>query len=109
VLKPGGKSLITFFLLNEESSALSKEGMGPIKFEHEMPGYRTTSVENPEAAIAYPEAFVRDLYRECGLELREPVRYGYWCGRPDGMSGQDVAIAVKGREQASSSKPKERI
>ena len=95
VLKPGGRSLITFFLLNEMSSALSEEGMGQIKFEHEMHGARTANVDNPEAAIAYPEAFVRDLYGECGLEIREPLRYGNWCGRPDGMSGQDVVIAVK--------------
>ena len=54
-------------------------------------------------------AFVRDLYGECGLELREPVRDGCWYGRPDGMSGQDVPIAVKGRGQESFSQPKERI
>ncbi len=95
VLKPGGRSLITFFLLNELSSAFSKEGKGQIKFEHEIQGARTANIENPEAAIAYPEAFVRDLYGECGLELREPLRYGTWCGRTDGMSGQDVVIAVK--------------
>ncbi len=99
VLKPGGRSLITFFLLNEESLALIKEGKGSLNFEHEMQDYRTTNVENPEAAIAYPEAFVRDLYGECGLELREPLRYGKWCGRTDGMSGQDVVIAVKPRAE----------
>jgi SAM-dependent methyltransferase len=97
VLKPGGRSLITFFLLNEESAALSEEGKASFNFEHEMPGYRTTHVDHPEAATAYPEAFVRDLYRECGLELREPLPYGRWCGRSTGMSGQDVVIAVKPR------------
>jgi SAM-dependent methyltransferase len=97
VLKPGGRSLITFFLLNEESSALIKEGKGVFNFEHEMQGARTANVENPEAAIAYPEALVRYLYGKCGLELREPLRYGKWCGRTDGMSGQDVVIAVKPR------------
>jgi SAM-dependent methyltransferase len=95
VLKPGGRSLITFFLLNEESLALIKGGKASFNFEHEMPGYRTTHVDHPEAAIAYPEAFVRDLYGECGLEIREPLRYGTWCGRTNGMSGQDVVIAVK--------------
>ncbi len=95
VLKSGGRSLITFFLLNEESSALSKEGKGFFKFEHEMQGARTANVENPEAEIAYPEAVVRDLYGKCGLELREPLRYGKWSGRTDGMSFQDVVIAVK--------------
>ncbi|WP_231997389.1 class I SAM-dependent methyltransferase [Mycobacterium sp. 1245111.1] len=97
VLKPGGRSLITFFLLNEESSALSEEGKGSITFEHEMHGARVADVENPEAAIAYPEAVVRALYEECGLEVREPLHYGTWCGRTNGMSGQDVVIAVKPR------------
>jgi hypothetical protein len=95
VLKPGGRSLITFFLLNEESSALSKEGKGSITFEHDMQGARTADVGNPEAAIAYSEAFVRDLHGECGLEIREPMHYGTWCGRANGLSGQDVVIAVK--------------
>ncbi len=95
VLKPGGRSLISFFLLNEESSALSNEGRGSITFEHEIQGVRMANVDDPEAAIAYPEAFVRNLYEECGLEVREPLHYGKWCGRADGMSGQDVVIAVK--------------
>ncbi|ORV03344.1 hypothetical protein AWB93_00010 [Mycobacterium bohemicum] len=95
VLKPGGRSLITFFLLNDESLALIKEGKGLFKFEYEMPGFRMTHIENPESAIAYPEGFVRYLYGQCGLELREPVRYGTWCGRTNGMSGQDVVIAAK--------------
>lgn len=97
VLKRGGRSLITFFLLNAESSALGKEGKGIIKFEHQLQGCRTANAERPEAAIAYPEAFVRDLYGRCGLEIREPLRYGYWCGRSrtESMSGQDVVIAIK--------------
>jgi SAM-dependent methyltransferase len=97
VLKPGGRCLITFFLLNEESSALINEGKGKHKYEHEMQGYRTTNANLPEAAIAYPEAFVRDLYRKCRLELREPLSYGSWCGRTDGLSFQDIVIAVKAR------------
>lgn len=103
VLKPGGRSLITFFLLNKESLALIKEGKASFNFEHEMPGYRMTDVENPEAAIAYPEDFVRYLYGECGLEFREPLRYGTWCGRTNGMSGQDVVIAVKPQREPSAS------
>lgn len=95
VLKPGGRSLITFFLLNEESLALIKEGKGSFNFEHEMQGYRTDNLAHPEAAIAYPEAFVRELYEERGYELREPLRYGTWSGRTDGLSFQDIVIAVK--------------
>jgi len=105
VLKPGGRSLITFFLLNEESLALITEGKASFNFEHEMAGYRMTHAEIPEAAIAYPEDFVRYLHAECGLELRDPLHYGTWCGRTNAMSGQDVVIADKaasGRRLAAS-------
>jgi ubiquinone/menaquinone biosynthesis C-methylase UbiE len=95
VLKPGGRCLITYFLLNEESSVLIKNGKGTYNFEHEMQGYRTINTEDPEAAIALPEAFVTDLYGKCGLELRAPLHYGSWSGRTDYMSFQDVVIAVK--------------
>jgi hypothetical protein len=72
ILRPGGRSLIAFFLLNEEWSALGTEATGSIKFEHEMQGAPTANVENPDAAIVHPEAFIRDRYGECGLEVREP-------------------------------------
>jgi SAM-dependent methyltransferase len=95
VLKPGGRCLITYFLLNEESSALIKNGKGTYNFEHEMQGYRTINAKQPEAAIAYPEPFVRDLYGKCGLKLREPLHYGLWSGRTHYLGFQDVVIAVK--------------
>jgi hypothetical protein len=62
VLKPGGRSLITFLLLNEESLALMRERKASFNFEHEMPDYRMIHFDNPEAAIAYPEDFVMYLY-----------------------------------------------
>ena len=105
VLKPAGRTLSTFFLLNEESSALIKEGRGFLNFEHEMRGYRIANVDNPEAAIAYPEDFVRYMYGKTGLELQEPLRYGTWPGRTDGMSGQDVVIAVKPRADSNVTNP----
>jgi SAM-dependent methyltransferase len=83
VLKPGGRTLITSILLNE-SSALSKQGKGWIKFEHETQGARTATVENPRAAIRYPEAFVRNLYRECGL------RFGNRCATVPGAVERTV-------------------
>lgn len=95
VLKPGGRCLSTFFLLNEESSALTKAKKGRFNFKYERQGYRTISVIRPEAAIAYTELFVRDLHEKCGLGLLEPLHYGSWCGRTEYMSFQDVVIAVK--------------
>jgi SAM-dependent methyltransferase len=93
VLKPGGRCLSTFFLINDESSALM--GNVPYNFKHEGPGYRTVNPRQPELAIAFPEAFVRDLHEKCGLKLQEPFHYGVWCGRTDYLSYQDILIAVK--------------
>jgi SAM-dependent methyltransferase len=95
VLKPGGRCFCTYFLLNEESLALTAAGKGTYQFEHERQGYRTIATKRAEAAIALPEAFVRDLYAECGLDVAKPVLYGEWCGRTDFSGFQDVVIAVK--------------
>jgi SAM-dependent methyltransferase len=95
VLKPGGRCLSTFFLLNEESSALIEAKKGPFNFKHEGQGYRTIFARWPETSIAYPEPFVQDLHENCGLQLREPSLYGSWCGRTDYSSFQDIVIAVK--------------
>lgn len=96
VLRPGGRCLVTFFLLNDESTALIEAAKGTYNFEHRGPGYRTINARRPEDAIAYPEAFVRGLYEKAGLRIDEPIRYGSWCGRADYLSFQDVVIAVRG-------------
>lgn len=95
VMKPGGRCLCTFFVLNEESLTLVEAGKGTLDFKHERPGYRTTNEKQPEDAIAFPEAFIRDLYDKCGLNLRDPLQYGSWCGRKEHLSFQDVLIADK--------------
>src|SRR5258705_9330230 len=86
MLKPGGRCLSTFFLLNEESSALIEAKKGTFNFKHERQGYRTISAIWPERGIAYPEPFVRDLYGKCSFQLREPPRYGSWVVPTDYMS-----------------------
>lgn len=95
VLKPGGRCLSTYFLLNDESSALIAVGKGTFQFEHEREGYRTISTKRSEDAIALPEAFVREVHGECGLEITKPLRYGEWCGRTPSVGFQDVVIALK--------------
>jgi ubiquinone/menaquinone biosynthesis C-methylase UbiE len=95
VMKPGGRCAITYFLLNDESSALIEAGGGTYQFKHEMDGYRTIATKRSESAIAIPETFIRDLYEEYGLKVREPLVYGSWCGRKDTEAFQDLVIAEK--------------
>ena len=92
VLRPGGTSLITYFLLNPESRVLMPAGKD---FKYEGQGFWTTHPERPEEATAYDEAFVRALYPRVGLEIVEPVRYGSWCARTEFKSYQDIVIATR--------------
>ena len=93
VTKPGGRCLITFFLLNDESTILIDNLKGTYNFEHRCEGYRTINRERPEEALAYPEPFIRSLYEKYGFKIREPILYGLWCGRVNHLSFQDIVIA----------------
>ncbi len=95
VLKPGGRCLCTYFLLNDESLAHIAEGKSAHNFQHEGPGYRTIHKKRPEEAIGLPETFVRDVYGKFGLAVHEPLHYGSWSGREPRLSFQDIVIATK--------------
>ena len=94
VLKVGGRCLITFFLLNEESLALIASGKAALRFPFERNGFRTNSADHPELAIAYPEDRIRGLFDKFGLTLRS-ISGGSWCGRDSFASFQEIAVAVK--------------
>lgn len=92
VLKPGGKCLVTWFLLDD----VSRQSQHPVmQFNHEVDEVsRTTVASNPEAAIAFDIDFVRGLYGKCRLQI-EAIEYGKW-GRPDSPYDlQDMVIAGK--------------
>ena len=95
VLKPQGKALITWFILNEESKRLIEQKRSSLDFYYRTPDFWSISQENPEQAIAFEEQYIRSLYTANGLRIEEPVRYGAWPGRKEHLSGQDVIIANK--------------
>lgn len=92
VLKPDGKSLMTWFLLDE----VSRQSQHPVmNFAYDVDDVsRTTVKSNPEAAIAFDIDFVRGLYAKYGLNI-EDIEHGKW-GRPDShFDLQDMVVAVK--------------
>jgi SAM-dependent methyltransferase len=95
VLKRGGRCLISFFLLTEESIKLLDEDKSMIVLPHAQTPVRMQSREKPEEAIGFEEEYVIELYERCGLEITGPIRYGYWCGRTQYLSCQDLIVATK--------------
>jgi len=95
VLKNGGKCLITFFLLNEESEKLIQSGRSTLDFKYKIEDCLTTNENVPESAIAYNEEFVKLLFKKYGLNIVQPINYGSWCKRDRFISYQDMIIATK--------------
>lgn len=95
VLKTGGRCLATYFLLNDESTALIQQEKSSQKFVHRIGECLTTTLRNPEEALAYPEASIRQLLERCDFTVEEPIRYGAWSGRGDFLSYQDIVIVTK--------------
>lgn len=94
VLKSGGRCLITYFLMNPEVNAYQKQQKSDIFFENKFQNYYTKDVKDPEAAIAYDEEMIFDLYKKYGLTIEQPIHYGFWSGRA-GLDYQDIVIACK--------------
>lgn len=79
VLKPGGRCLATFFVLNDAS----KEGMmqyDGLKFVHNYGNYALIDPEVKEANIAFEEDWLMQAIAAAGLEVAGNWP-GYWSGR----------------------------
>jgi SAM-dependent methyltransferase len=97
-LRPGGRALLTFFILSEEQSRLAASGKNHFSFvPYEKDGY--CAVRNPlapTAAVAYEQHYLLQSLRDAGFKVdSHAFRYGVWTGRPDGLSFQDVVVVEK--------------
>ncbi|HST22405.1 MAG TPA: class I SAM-dependent methyltransferase [Blastocatellia bacterium] len=94
VLKPHGRALITYFLLNDESKSLIKGGASHRHFVPYLPQCWTHDEKNPEVALAYAEQYIKDAHKKVNLPI-EAIHYGSWPGRSDYLSYQDITISRK--------------
>jgi ubiquinone/menaquinone biosynthesis C-methylase UbiE len=94
VLMRGGRCLITYFLLNDESLKHIGSGDSTLDLKYVFENYRTISREVPEAAVAFEESWIRGKYTGLGLKIMR-LDYGSWCGRQNYLSYQDLVFAVK--------------
>jgi SAM-dependent methyltransferase len=93
VLKPAGRTLITFLLLNEEALRLSEAGRSTLALPYDEGVYSVAREDVPEAVVAYQEDFVTRLYETVGLRDTS-IHYGRWCGRARFLSYQDLLVSL---------------
>jgi ubiquinone/menaquinone biosynthesis C-methylase UbiE len=92
VLKIGGRCLVTFFILNNDSKNYMKASSG-IKFEYNKGYYSLIDKNVKEANVAYEEEYLTKLITDNNLSI-DKVLYGFWCGRPrkEAFDFQDTLI-----------------
>lgn len=95
VLKPGGRCLLTYYLLNEFSLEHMKGDKSRIDFKHTIEKARVADKRNPEYAIAFYENDILELLAKYGLKIDNKIFYGAWCGREDYLSVQDILVVRK--------------
>jgi SAM-dependent methyltransferase len=98
LLRPRGRVLCTWFLLNDESRRLMALHPAAPQIVHPVSGSDrclTQRPESPEAMIGHDERQVRSMFQAAGLQIEEPVHYGAWCARADYTSYQDIVVATR--------------
>lgn len=93
VMRPAGRCLISYFLLDATSTRLMAGPGGVRSFRHR---FGPTMRDHPDGTgtVAYDEEFILGLYAKHGLRLVGPVHHGSWSGRADALSSQDIIVAT---------------
>ena len=95
-LKPGGRALITFFVLSEEQARLAAEGKNRMLFQPYSEDGRCAVYRPlaPHAAVAYEEHYLEERLMEAGFRTHK-LYAGAWTGCAAGLSYQDIIVAEK--------------
>lgn len=101
VLKPGGRCLCTWFLLNEESELLIGEGKSTHSMIYELEECFTSDPQAPEGAIGFKEKLLFEWIAERNFTVADKF-YGLWCGRTplywENSYYQDILLLEKNKE-----------
>jgi len=95
VLKPGGRCLATYFVINDDSLALVRRGAASVPVVQPYDGAFVADRRAPRAAIGFTEDWIRSAHVQASLPLRDPLLWGSWCGRSEYLSGQDITLSVR--------------
>lgn len=97
LLKPGGRALITYYIMNEFSyeqvKLKTKKNIVPFKnIERDI---YTSNLKNPEACIAFSEEYIRAQLQKYQLKIVDDIHFGGWSGRKNAEGFQDIIIVEK--------------
>ena len=94
VMKPGATSLMSFFILNNESKDLMINRPTHMNFPINKGFYGLHSAQVDTANVAYDEEWIQEKLLKAGLKP-DIIKYGQWCGRDSYFDYQDLLICSK--------------
>lgn len=94
LLAPGGRCLMTAFMLNGPAREGLVAGGGLLPFDGADAAQEIYAfADSPTAAVAFEEDYLLSLFFDCGLRRLQPPVYGRWSGRSTpGDSFQDINV-----------------
>jgi SAM-dependent methyltransferase len=92
VLKPGGISIISWYLVDDEARANTGNGQIVFDFVHALDGCWTATPDLPEAVIGYDLEPILAQYDALGLDVLNQA-LGVWRRQP--VQDQDIIVARK--------------
>lgn len=92
VLKPGGVSIVSWYLLDAESRANTGNGQIVFDFVHPLDGCWTATPDLPEAVIGYDLETALAQYDALGMDVINQA-LGVWRRQP--IQDQDIILARK--------------
>jgi SAM-dependent methyltransferase len=97
VLRPGGRALYSFFLLDRYRGPGTTDGEA-YRYDHELPGedgVRVIDPEHPEYYVAFSRAKLAEMAAAAGLEVTREFP-GSWSGDDaGGISEQDLVLLTR--------------
>ena len=102
ILKPGGKVVTSFFVIDDEARRLleAKRGDPSFALTFAFPygeGCFINDERYPEGAVAFTPQRIDQMLTRSGMALDHPIHPGFWCGRTGVTDGQDIAVLTAGQ------------
>jgi len=92
MLRPRGRCLASFFLLNDEARAGIRAGKSVYAFSYAGEGCFVIDPRISDYVVAHDESLLRETATRDGLQVSDPIYYGAWSGRSDYVSFQDMVL-----------------
>ena len=97
ILKPNGRVMASFFVLDDESLALARAKAGDLLFDHHHGnGCFINDKDHPEGAVGYTPTALMRMLKHGGMMLDQDIHHGYWSGRSGVTDGQDIVVMKPG-------------